>query len=228
MRVLSALAMALLAVAGSAQAGEYMFSLSWEPSFCATHQDKSECRAMTPESYDANHLVLHGLWPQGGQYCGQQGIDDGTPWDQLPPVQVSDATRARMDKVFPGVVSLLDRHEWYKHGTCSGLDPDGYFTLAMDLVEQANAMAVGKLVTASVGKTVAMDDVCGALGQDLGSAVLKSSAIIQKGGSLTEMRFALHDTGKKLALDPDHLSAGKKTVQCTGNVRIPAVGKPKS
>lgn len=228
MRILSAIAVALLAFAGTAQAGEYMFSLSWEPSFCATHQDKTECRAITPASYDANHLVLHGLWPQGGQYCGQKGIDDGTPWDQLPLVQVSDATRARMDTVFPGVVSLLDRHEWYKHGTCSGLDPDGYFTLAMDLVEQANAMAFGKLVSDSVGKTVPVDDVCGAMGKDLGSAFLKSSAIIQKGGSLTEVRFALRDTDKKLAIDPDHLAPGKKTVQCSGSVRIPAVGKPKS
>ena len=228
MRLFAIAAAAFLAIATNARADEYMFSLSWEPSFCASHKDKTKCRALKPGAYDANHLVLHGLWPQSGQYCGvAQDIvtldQNNSGWSKMPPVPVSDSTRARMNTLFPGVVSYLDRHEWYKHGTCSGLTPDGYFNLAMDLVEQGNALAVGKAITANVGKSVAVDDLCGALTQDFGSAFQKAAAIVQQGGALSEVRFALRDTGTPLALDTDHLSAARKPMSCSGKVKITGV-----
>lgn len=40
-----------------------------------------------------------------------------------------DLIRATMD-IMPS--ERLIRHEWNKHGTCSGLDPEGYFALARE------------------------------------------------------------------------------------------------
>lgn len=231
MRIAFVAAVAMLSLTGGARAGEYMFSLSWEPTFCAAgHQDKTECRAMKQDSYDASHLVLHGLWPQGGQYCGvSQDIvaldQNNQTWPQMPPVQVSDATRARMDKTFPGVASYLDRHEWYKHGTCSGLSPDGYFNLALDLVDQANAMNFGRFITSNVGGTVAVDDLCGKLTLDFGSAFQKAATVKQSNGALGEVRFALRDGAQPLALDSGHLSPGRKAMSCGGQITIRAIGR---
>jgi ribonuclease T2 len=91
----------------------YLLNLSWSPEFCATHGYAPEC---------AQHLgfVLHGLWPQNNQinrgYLENCNNDPG-PSD---PSQYKD--------IYPDP-NLL-RHEWKTHGTCSGLAPDAFFTLA--------------------------------------------------------------------------------------------------
>lgn len=223
------LALGSAGLAGTASAGEYMFSLSWEPSFCRAHADRSECRALTPDAYDGRHLVLHGLWPQGREYCGvpatvKEQDQDPASWGDMPAVTVSDTTRSRMERLFPGVASHLDRHEWYKHGTCSGLSPDGYFTLAMDLVEQANALVFGQVITAHAGRALSVDDLCGALTQDFGSDFLRAASVRKPGAELGEVRFALRDTDQPLALDRDHLSPGRKSMSCSGTLEVTAAG----
>jgi ribonuclease T2 len=93
----------------------YLLNLSWSPEFCATHANAPEC---------AQHLgfVLHGLWPQNanqtrrGPYL-ENCSDDPGPTD---PSKYSD--------IYPDPGLL--RHEWKTHGTCSGLTPDAFFTLA--------------------------------------------------------------------------------------------------
>ncbi|MBN2977677.1 ribonuclease T2 family protein [Pseudomonas lactucae] len=85
----------------------YVLSLAWSPTFCLTHPDNEQC------SGKGYGFVLHGLWPQyarGG-------------WPASCDVQ-SRLTREEMDKgatLFP--TRALLKHEWAKHGTCSGLAP---------------------------------------------------------------------------------------------------------
>jgi ribonuclease T2 len=226
--------LAALAFAAPASAAEYMFSLSWEPTFCATHQGATECQAMTPDSYYASHVVLHGLWPQPqtNQYCGvPQAIidqDNRHQWSSMPAVTVSDATRQRMNSDFPGVASYLDRHEWYKHGTCTGLSPDAYFSLAMTLVDQANALKFGQFITANVGNTIKTDDLCGALTNDFGAGFLQATTALKGNSDLSEIRIALRDTDAPLALDTAHLLSGSQRMKCTGTLKIKAAGKPQS
>ena len=93
----------------------YVLSLSWSPEYCASRGNtrRGDIQCAGERQYD---FVLHGLWPQ----YEQQG------WPQ----DCSTEPIAR-----PVVDSMLDimpspgliRHEWTKHGTCSGLDAAGYF-----------------------------------------------------------------------------------------------------
>jgi len=93
----------------------YLLSLSWSPSFCATHpQDHDQCGG---QGYG---FVLHGLWPQylkgnGPQHCATSAKPD-------------EATVRKMLAVSPsrGLIS----HEWQTHGACSGMDPQDYFAAA--------------------------------------------------------------------------------------------------
>ncbi|WP_035059133.1 ribonuclease T2 family protein [Andreprevotia chitinilytica] len=92
----------------------YALSLSWAPSYCATHAaDQSECG--TGKRYG---FVLHGLWPQFEkgypQSCGN------TP--------LSSDEQAQYASLYPS--TNLMQHEWSKHGTCSGLSAADYFTLS--------------------------------------------------------------------------------------------------
>jgi len=88
----------------------YVLSLSWSPTFCLTHPDNEQC------SGKGYGFVLHGLWPQYAKGGWPASCDSQ-----------SRLSREEMDKgaaLFP-TRSLL-KHEWAKHGTCSGLDPMAY------------------------------------------------------------------------------------------------------
>lgn len=89
----------------------YLLNLSWSPEFCHSHPNAREC-----DQHPA--FVLHGLWPQN---------NDGTY-----PQQCTDApgpsNPAAYSDIYPDPGLLA--HEWRTHGTCSGLSPDAFFTLA--------------------------------------------------------------------------------------------------
>jgi len=89
----------------------YLLNLSWSPEFCHSHPNATEC---------AQHaaFVLHGLWPQN---------NDGT-YPQNCSTEPGPRNPANYHDIYadPGLL----RHEWRTHGTCSGLSPDAFFTLA--------------------------------------------------------------------------------------------------
>jgi ribonuclease T2 len=89
----------------------YLLNLSWSPEFCHSHPNATEC---------AQHsaFVLHGLWPQN---------NNGT-YPQNCSTEPGPRNPAAFSDIYPdpGLLS----HEWRTHGTCSGLSPDAFFTLA--------------------------------------------------------------------------------------------------
>lgn len=88
----------------------YLLTLSWSPEFCYSHRDRPECQS-------GHHgFVVHGLWPQYvdgyPEHCSNaEGL----------------ANPAEMADIMPD--AGLVAHEWSTHGTCSGLDAEGYFRL---------------------------------------------------------------------------------------------------
>ena len=76
----------------------------------------------------------------------------------------------------PGTQSMLERHEWIKHGTCFGASADTYFNRAADLVEQVNASAVGQLVSANIGKPVTSAQILAAFDAAFGAG--SSAAVV--------------------------------------------------
>jgi ribonuclease T2 len=93
----------------------YVLSLSWSPSYCesARRADPGQC-AGRPFSF-----VVHGLWPQFErgypQFCQRQA-----DW-------IAEPLLRSMLELMPSRQLIIN--EWRKHGTCSGLPPEGYFAL---------------------------------------------------------------------------------------------------
>lgn len=94
----------------------YVLALSWSPSYCEAEGDRrGDAQCARPF-----HFVVHGLWPQ---------YERGFPADcrneagRLPERLIRD----QLD-IFPAFGLVI--HQWRKHGTCSGLDPEGYFAAA--------------------------------------------------------------------------------------------------
>jgi ribonuclease T2 len=52
-----------------------------------------------------------------------------------------------------GTADCLERYEWWKHGSCSGLSPDTYFRAAIELVARANR-ALGRQIAAASGSEI--------------------------------------------------------------------------
>jgi ribonuclease T2 len=113
---------AALAVHGRGRPGEfdyYVLSLSWSPQYCsspASSSDKFQCAGNRQFGF-----VVHGLWPQYErgypEFCSQDRGPDQALVDQMIGIMPS---------------ARLIRHEWSKHGTCSGLAAGRYFALVRD------------------------------------------------------------------------------------------------
>ena len=138
-----------------------LLAVSWQPAFCESHRRKPECDGQTV----ALAFTLHGLWPQPDTlaYCDvdatEAAIDRRGRWDLLPAIEVDEATRAALDQAMPGAQSMLDRHEWIKHGTCYSRTAEEYFDEALRLLAELNASAVRELVVSRIGRTVRLDEV---------------------------------------------------------------------
>lgn len=136
---------------------EYVLAISWEPAFCESSGAR-ECRNQKATSYEATRFALHGLWPQprSRAYCGVSASDQATDkahdWAGLPPVDLTPSVRSNLAQVMPGTQSLLERHEWIVHGTCSGASQDTYFARAALFTGTINNTAVARLFAANIGK----------------------------------------------------------------------------
>lgn len=209
---LLALSFAVLAFArghghrgSSDKAGNFDFwlmSLSWSPSYCATHpDDEHQCRR---KGYG---FVLHGLWPQnrggfGPEHCATTAAPE-------------EATIQHALAFMPS--RRLIEHEWETHGACSGLDPAGYFDLADRAF--AGVKVPQPLTTPRTPPSMSADEVVQAFAASnpgLGTNML--SVVCQNGGTLTEVRICLNrDT-----LAPQACGGRVRNTCRAGALRIPA------
>jgi ribonuclease T2 len=124
MRALLMLALCAAATAARAE-GEragvfdyYLLALSWSPNWCATTGD-----AQGADQCDPRHdfgFTLHGLWPQYE-----------TGWPSWCPSTTRDPSRAETAAMADIMGSgSLARHQWQKHGRCSGLSAEDYLALS--------------------------------------------------------------------------------------------------
>ncbi len=124
--LLLCLALLLTGPAAAQEEGEsgvfdfYVLALTWSPGYCASAEPGEsplQCGSGRPFAF-----VLHGLWPQY-----ERGYPVNCP-DLHAPLPAS-LVRDQLD-ITPS--EGLVRHEWRKHGTCTGLTPEAYFDLARE------------------------------------------------------------------------------------------------
>jgi len=92
----------------------YVLALSWSPGFCeseAGQRAKNQCAPGAGQGF-----VVHGLWPQY-----ESGFPSDCPGAGAPSRIALDHAKG----LYPD--EGLARHEWRKHGACSGKSPSDYF-----------------------------------------------------------------------------------------------------
>ena len=214
----------------------YVLALSWLPGFCSLHHT-SECSSLTSAQFSANNLSLHGLWPdQSGDnqhnygYCGVdpsvRQMGENHAWCQMPSFGMSAGALNDLSTYMPGTASCLQNHEWYRHGSCSAMTPDNYFTAAAALTAKFAATAAGRFVSAHVGQTVQANDLLSAFESQFGAGSRKyvSLQCAKVGGNsaLAEVHLVLAtplqgtDFAKMLRPSPGG--------NCPASFTIPAAG----
>lgn len=97
----------------------YVMAMSWSPSYCRDNPDRDQCgRGET--------FILHGLWPQ---------FEEG--WPENCDTGFTGPDRRTVAAAIGATPSEgLIRHQWRKHGTCSGMSAADYFATAREAFDK--------------------------------------------------------------------------------------------
>jgi ribonuclease T2 len=155
----------------------YVLALSWSPSYCASKggdADPLQCGQAKPLGF-----TVHGLWPQ---------FERGAPQDcDVGSRSVEKETLRRIEPAMPS--DGLARHEWQKHGTCSGLSQADYFNAMMRAFEKVRIP--GMFSQAPTARQIAPSMVETAFLQANPGMRAKGFAAACVGGYLSEVRICL-------------------------------------
>lgn len=189
-------------LAGNAKEFElYVLAQSWQPEFCHG-KEKVYPGCKSPLPYWRKHFTMHGLWPEresgappgfcGGEPFDADRVEKEIGFDALkefwPDVKFSDASPEYPD---------FWKHEWTRHGTCSGLSQVEYFSHAVNLIRNGT-VETPSLVQESVGKSVAIADLRSAFSSG-GSGSSKPAAVLKcmDGGDVLSQVFSCWSKDEK-------------------------------
>lgn len=111
--LLAAWPVAALAADRAGRFDFYVLSLTWSPSYCAAEGGaRGDAQCETGRRYG---FLVHGLWPQ---------YERGYPEDCPTRLAPDEADIRAVADLMPA--RGLVRHEWRRHGACSGLAPSDY------------------------------------------------------------------------------------------------------
>ena len=156
----------------------YVLALSWSPSYCQSKgasADPQQCNIQRPLAF-----VVHGLWPQN---------ERGAPAD-CPAGEAQYLDRSVFQTVRDIMPSMsLARHEWQKHGACSGLSQSQYFNT---IVRAAASVVTPAMFRSALSRReLAPSQVENAFLQANSKMAANGFAPICKDGNLTEVRICM-------------------------------------
>jgi len=158
--------------------GGYTLAVTWSPEYCHGHARDAGSRV---ECGGGNSFgwTLHGLWPDGvgkewPQYCKATAL--------LPPATV------RRNLCATPSAQLL-QHEWSKHGTCTGLTPDGYFAKSTGLYARLKWPDMARLSHERRSSAASLAEAVAAANPGLRADMIRVTA--DKQGWLNEIWFCL-------------------------------------
>lgn len=214
-------------------ADSYVLALSSHPGFCQTYgyeAGKRECQHISDQSYEFNHLTLHGLWPNEsacGISYGYCNVKQEINFCDYEPLELSDTVSVNLKQEMPSyrVGTCLERHEWYKHGTCQVLSPNDYYALATRLAKEADESGLGQFIAEHKGQLLKLSALRNKISTIFGTQNTNKVYFGCSNGVLVDINFSLpplipynEDLLSLITKAPDYPLADK----CPASVRISA------
>lgn len=199
----------------------HILALSWQSTFCELYgRHKAECRTLgqTPDSSQWQHFSLHGLWPNKQQcgtrygYCSTVKLQPND-FCTYPEFELQPSVRQKLEQVMPSARhgTCLERHEWWKHGTCRSQDPSEYFLLAAQLTQAVNASAwVQKFIHKNIGRSVSKSDLNQSFDSSFGQGAHTKISLECAKGLLSEIRINLPEAIKASDSLPSLVAKAKR------------------
>ncbi|MCF1430858.1 MAG: ribonuclease T [Shewanella sp.] len=184
------------------QHDSFVLALSWQPAYCAMGgKSKRECRALTlnPLADARSEFTLHGLWPNKAScgtkygYCGQISRKPKFFCD-YPKLALSGEVRDALEEVMPSAEygTCLQRHEYWKHGTCMTDSADEYFAVSITLLNQLNQSEfVQQFIDKNIGTKVTRKAWQQAFDASFGQGAHRKLKLQCRKGLLTEVQMQL-------------------------------------
>ncbi len=184
-------------VSGLNQGGKfdyYLLSLSWSPAFCLLNNDPASWEQCVSKRFG---FIVHGLWPQ---------FEQGYPSDcSANPPPIPESVVKEILPIMPS--QDLMRHEWQKHGTCSGLGVNEYFSTLEKAFASINIPPALKF--SQIALRIAPSDLTDWFLQSNPKLPKDSIVINCKRGKLSEVKICMDK-----ALQPRLCSADVLKSQC--------------
>jgi ribonuclease T2 len=140
-----------------------ILGLSWHSGFCEGFSRVPECKHQSASATAARQFSLNGLWRARKTYCGVPDAlkeqDKNHKWLEMPELALDRDLKIELADAMPGMASGLERHEWIKHGTCSGEVAADYYARSLKMLAEVNGSAVQALFEGNLGKTLKEADV---------------------------------------------------------------------
>lgn len=179
----------------------FVLALSWQNAFCEINNRKSECQALekNPQLAANNQFSLHGLWPNKNScginygFCGKVTQKPASFCD-YPALALSNETRNQLDSLMPSAQfgTCLQRHEYWKHGTCMTNSADDYFITAIHLTNQINTTEfVNDFINNNIGRSVSRWEFNRAFESSFGRNAKDKLTLICQRSMLTEIQISL-------------------------------------
>jgi len=142
----------------------YLFAMLWQPGVCqGAERNDPGCRS--PRTFWNESFTIHGLWPDffngsWPQFCRREPLKLDV---------INKIGLETMRTVWPNVAenesssnySSFWEHEWDKHGTCTGMTQEEYFTTTVDVFLNIKTPAI---IIKNIGKKISPNDIRDALG----------------------------------------------------------------
>lgn len=178
----------------------HVLALTWQPAFCELKRNgPPECAGIDADSFTAGNLALHGLWPNRRQcgkdygFCG--AVRSKRAFCDYPRLQLTGATRAALERIMPSAAQprgCLQRHEYWKHGTCRAGGAESYYEVSIALVGQINASRfVTQFLRGQVGRRVTVRDLRSAFNAAFGPDTANRLKLRCRNGMLVELQINL-------------------------------------
>lgn len=108
--------------------------------------------------HDCGFESIHGLWPDPENTC------TNCPGEKFSTSKLSSSTLSDMKKYWPTCQSGSNEsfwdHEWSKHGTCTGMSQDAYFSKAIALFKSYNSKCNNKTCNLCFTPNFSYQGVC--------------------------------------------------------------------